>query len=158
MLISANYSGLLDNTLQDRAGSAKRNKYLGDYAASEIVLQGNLHAMPLLFLVLDFTHSTFSFPLRHVQFIVVFIVLYLIINMCNFGHNAAYSLCVKPIYKPIPWTDFASYLISLGCIAMVLGVHFAGRLVFRRWKLGRLQEKEEVARSFLEKGERFSQI
>jgi len=51
----------------------------------------------------------------------------------------AYSLSVKPIYKPIPWNDVASYIIAIGCIIAVLLIHYIARVVFRRWKLKKLQ-------------------
>jgi hypothetical protein len=72
--------------------------------------------------------------------------------------DEAYSLAVKPIYGPLTFVDYQSYLISLGCLLIALLIHFLARLAFRKWKLNRLKEKDELALSLLGHGTRLSQI
>lgn len=79
----------------------------------------------------------FSFHIRHVPIIIVFDILYLLINL-------GYSLAVKPIYPPIDWISYMSYLISFMAVFLSLLVHFIARLVHRKWKIHRRRSQPEV--------------
>lgn len=85
MLLGADNACVLDAAVPTGAGYAQRDKYQSPHSASDIVLQSNLHAVPLICLVIDFSHNTLAFPLRHVQLLVIFMLIYLIINMCKLG-------------------------------------------------------------------------
>ena len=75
---------ILDNSFSNRSGDAQNNKYLSVYAAEQIVVQANLHAVPLIFLFIDTTYNTFSYHIRHVSVLIVTVLLYLTINMGTF--------------------------------------------------------------------------
>ena len=60
-----------------------------------------------------------------------------------------YSLMVKPIYPPLKWVDIASYILAGGCIVAVLAVHFLARLLFRKWKLKKLDQRRDPRASLL---------
>lgn len=49
---------------------------------------------------------------------------------------------VKPIYAPLKWVDAVSYILAIGCVVAVLVVHFVARLLFRRWKMTKLKERD----------------
>ena len=58
--------------------------------ASQIIVQANLHSVPLFFLALDGIFNSFCFHIRHTVFLLIFCVGYLIINMGIFS-------IIKPI-------------------------------------------------------------
>ena len=113
------------------------------YAAEVIVIQSNLHAVPLVFLTLDYIFNTFCFHIRHITVLIGFTLIYLTINLGTPFSHTAYSLSVKPIYKPLNWRDVQSYILALGCVLATLLIHFICRLVYRKWKEPILKAKDE---------------
>ena len=140
LCLGANNPSFLDASLQDSARHGYF-KYSICYEGSILFVQCNLHSVPMLFLALDFICHSFCFHHRHAVFLVVLVVLYLAINMGTSSSTSVYSLLVTPIYAPLKWVDVSSYLLAVGCIVAVLVVHFLARLLFRRWKVSKLEAK-----------------
>ena len=94
----------------------------------------NIHAGPLICLSLDMVFNSFSFPKNHFIILLIFAVIYLIINL-------TYSLAVKVIYKPIDWVSFLSYVLSVSSIAMVYGMHCLGRFIYNKYKKPKMENR-----------------
>lgn len=105
-------------------------------------MQSNLHSVALFFLTLDAIYNSFEFHIRHIVFLVILTVLYLLINMSKPLTYIVYSLMVKPIYAPLTWVDLQSYILAVGCVIAVLIIHFLARLAYRKLKLDRLKQKD----------------
>jgi hypothetical protein len=91
------------------------------------VVNANLHAGPLITLLIDFVLNNFSFPTSHFLIIAFVAVLYALINL-------VYSLTVAVIYKPINWVSWLSYVLLVGVFVMALVMHLLGRFVYNHCK------------------------
>lgn len=52
-----------------------------------------------------------------------------------------YSLSVKPIYKPIDWVSFFSYILLVLSFGLAYLMHWFGRFLFKRIKKKRLENR-----------------
>lgn len=55
--------------------------------------------------------------------------------------NMTYSLAVKPIYKPIDWVSFFSYVLLVVSFGLSYLMHWFGRFLFKRIKKKRLENR-----------------
>jgi hypothetical protein len=95
--------------------------------AAEIALNANLHAGPLITLIIDFIFNVYSFPTQHYFIVLLVGFLYALINLI-------YSLTVAVIYKPIDWVSLLSYGLIVGALAMSFLMHWLGRFVYNKLK------------------------
>ncbi len=99
------------------------------------MVNGFLHSAPLICLLGDFILNHFSFPYQHITLVLIFDVIYLTINLGKFSIDLAYSLAVKPVYRPIDWVSWGSYIIAVATLFLTIFIHFIGRVVHRKWKI-----------------------
>ncbi len=92
-----------------------------------IIVNANLHAAPLIALVLDILYNSFSFPKQHFHAVLFFSILYGIVNL-------AYSLTATIIYKPIDWVSILSYVLLIAAVLMAFFMHWLGRYMYNKWK------------------------
>lgn len=99
-----------------------------------IIINANLHAGPLVVLILDMFYNTFSFPPQHFHTVLFFSLLYGIVNL-------TYSLACHIIYKPIDWVSILSYILMGGAIVMAFIMHWLGRFIFQKCKKDKIQSQ-----------------
>lgn len=91
-----------------------------DATLEVIIINANLHAGPLVTLVLDMIYNSFSFPKQHFHAVIFFSVLYGIVNL-------SYSLTATIIYKPIDWVSILSYALLGAAVLMAFLMHWLGQ-------------------------------
>lgn len=96
-----------------------------------IIVNANLHSVPLLALSIDMIYNTFKFPSQHFLIILVFSLQYMIVNL-------SYSLGAHIIYKPIDWVSPLSYILMAGAVVMAFLMHFLGRYIYNTCKKHRI--------------------
>lgn len=97
----------------------------------DIIINANLHAGPFVVLCIDMILNSFRFPKRHFHAVTIFQILYGIVNL-------TYSLFAHIIYQPIDWVSVLSYVLILSTLGMSFFMHWLGRLIFRRWKMPKI--------------------
>lgn len=86
-----------------------------------------IHALPLVFLLIDMTLNPFRYELSHYLFIFLAALCYLVCNV-------AYTLLEEPIYSILNWIDFLSYLFMVGAFVLAFIGLGLSRLVSYCWK------------------------
>lgn len=105
-----------------------------------MLLNIGVHGFPLLCLILDFALNVYQFPKKHL-FVVVFIGLsYMFINMGTLFIYLGYSLAIRPVYDPIDWVSFMSYVYLVICALLIVLIHLISRVIWLKVKKPRIQK------------------
>lgn len=98
-----------------------------DVTAETIAMNANLHGAPFILLFVDLIFNSFTFPRQHFHTVLVFGLIYAIINLI-------YTLVVHIIYQPIDWVSVMSYVLLAGTVIMTFVMHWLGRFIFNKCK------------------------
>ena len=97
----------------------------------------NIHAAPVLCLLVDFVFNTLSYNVRRFIFIVFASLLYL-------AMNAVYTLTYQPIYSSVTWKSLTSYILVIVALAVIYIVFLIGSIVFCCCKSRALKNEDKT--------------
>lgn len=93
-----------------------------------------VHGFPLLCLLIDFIMNSYQFPKRHLLFVVLVGLGYMLVNMSKFQDKVGYSLSTKPVYDPIDWASSMCYIYLVICAVLIIVIHVLSRIIWLKLK------------------------
>lgn len=93
----------------------------GYNVAPYVVLFALQHSFPIVLLMLDFIYNRYMFKLARIIPILVYGILYLVINIGKKVNILGYTLSARPVYPIMKWNDAGSVIYALTtCVLIVL--------------------------------------
>lgn len=83
----------------------------------------NGHGFPLIALLIDFILNPVEFYIRRYLFLLLVALLYVLVNL-------SYTLAYQPVYSILKWTDYFSYVLSVGAFAIGLVMYLLGLIAY----------------------------